>query len=340
MNLLRSWVAALCLLAAATLAGGAAAQVAAPHAVDIPRWFAMSMLDLKDEVPEAARAGKRVLIYFGQDGCPYCKALMKTSFGPGPIADRTQRHFTAIAINIWGDLEVTWTDGRRMSEKEFARLLKVQFTPTLLFLEADGSIALRLNGYLPPERMDVVLDWVIQRRGREVALADYVAARLPEPAAAPKLPRPYLMADPSDLARAARKRPLVVLFESDGCKACDEMHDDVFARPPVRRLLAGFDVARVVPGRPAQLVTPDGRRVDARTWTRDLRIDLHPTAVLFDAQGREAFRFDGHLRGFHVESALEYVAGGAWRSEPEFQRFVQSRAERKRASGKAVELMR
>jgi thiol-disulfide isomerase/thioredoxin len=69
--------------------GAGGAQVPSPHAIDIPRWFSNSLLDFKDEIPEAARAGKRVMVYFGQDGCPYCKALMKANFGPGPITDKT-----------------------------------------------------------------------------------------------------------------------------------------------------------------------------------------------------------------------------------------------------------
>jgi thioredoxin-related protein len=89
----------------------ASAQMAPPHAVAVPRWFTESFLDFKDEVAEAARSGKRVLVYFGQDGCPYCKALMQGSFGPGATADLTQRHFVAIALNIWGDREVQWLDG-------------------------------------------------------------------------------------------------------------------------------------------------------------------------------------------------------------------------------------
>ena len=56
------------LLPLAVLAQGA---VPSPHAIAMPRWFSNSLLDLKDEIPEAAREGKRVLLYFGQDGCPY-----------------------------------------------------------------------------------------------------------------------------------------------------------------------------------------------------------------------------------------------------------------------------
>ncbi|MFY9510224.1 MAG: thioredoxin family protein, partial [Rubrivivax sp.] len=220
-------------------AGPAAAQGAqpSPHAVDIPRWFSNSLLDFKDEIAEAARDGKRVMVYFGQDGCPYCKALMQASFGAGPVAakitDKTRQHFVAIAINIWGDLEVTWLDGRKTTEKALARQLNVQFTPTLLFFETDGKLVLRLNGYLPPERFTHVLDYVIQRHDRRLSLAEYMGQQIREPELVPRGPRPYLMRDPANLARvgpAGRSRPLVVLFESPTCKACAEMHDEAFSR--------------------------------------------------------------------------------------------------------------
>jgi thioredoxin-related protein len=321
----------------------ATAQVASPHAVDIPRWFSEGFLDLPEEVADAARAGKRLLVYFGQDGCPYCKALMVANFGAGPVAakitEQTRRHFVAIALNIWGDREVHWLDGTRVSEKELARRLAVQFTPTLLFLETDGRIVLRLNGYQPPERFGPIVDWVAGRRDRVESLAEYMVAR----AGAPPTPAPtgpYLMRDPTALARLPGGKPLVVLFESDRCPPCADMHREAFARPTLRSLLTRFDIARLVPGQPARLTSPAGVPVQAKAFARDLQIVLHPTAVFFDDRGREVFRFDGYLRPFHVESAFDYVASGAYVHEPQFQRFVQARAEALRRAGKPVDLWR
>lgn len=336
-----AWLAVLGLASMLLVAGPAAAQVvASPHAVDIPRWFSNSLLDFKDEIPEAARDGKRVMVYFGQDGCPYCKALMKANFGPGPISDKTRKHFVAIAINIWGDAEVTWIDGGKTTEKKLARSLDVQFTPTLLFFETDGKLVLRLNGYLPPERFTHVLDYVIQRRDRELSMAEYMGMQIKEPEIPVSGPRPYLMRDPANLARAGRGRPLAVLFESPSCKACAEMHAQAFTRESLRQLLRGFDVARFVPAVPAKLTTPDGRRTDAPGWARDLKINLYPTVVFFDARGKEVFRFDGYMRPFHIESAFDYVASGAYAREPQFQRFVQARAEKLREQGRPADLWR
>ena len=60
-------------------AGAAPAQNASPHAIDIPSWFAETFLDFREDVADAARENKRLLVYFGQDGCPYCKLLMQTT---------------------------------------------------------------------------------------------------------------------------------------------------------------------------------------------------------------------------------------------------------------------
>ena len=123
-----------------------------------PPWFSESLLDLREDVKEAAAQGKRVMLYFGQDGCPYCKRLMEVNFRQAAIATKAQRHLVALALNIWGDREVTWTDGAVTSEKRLASRLKVQFTPTLVFFDEKGAVAHRINGYLPPEEFYAALE--------------------------------------------------------------------------------------------------------------------------------------------------------------------------------------
>ena len=48
-----------------------------PGYVEKPAWFKDSFLDIRDDVNEASDSGKRVLLYFYQDGCPYCERLLK-----------------------------------------------------------------------------------------------------------------------------------------------------------------------------------------------------------------------------------------------------------------------
>jgi thioredoxin-related protein len=61
--------------------------------------------------------------------------------------------------------------------------------------------------------------------------------------------------------------------------------------------------------------------------------------VLFDAAGREVFRVEAYVRTFHLQSALDYVASRAYANEPNFQRYIQARADARRARGERVDVM-
>jgi thioredoxin-related protein len=278
------------------------------------------------------------MVYFGQDGCPYCKELIQTNFSQKAIVDKTRRHFVALALNIWGDREVTWIDGRTLSEKDFAKLLRVQFTPTVLFLDEKGGVAARLNGYYPPQRFGAVLDYVAGRMEAKQPLADYLAATVKETASPTLHDEPFFMKPPYDLRRRPGGKPLAVVFETRHCAPCDEMHREGFRREELRALLPQFDVARFALSDRSEITDPAGRKTRAEAWVRELKVTYTPSIVFFDATGREVFRIEAYLRPFHLSSSFEYVASGAWRSEPEFQRFLQAKAEKIRARGGKVEL--
>ena len=122
-----------------------------------PAWFKQSFLDLEEDVREAAEAGKRLMIYFHQHGCPYCNALIEHNLAQKDIAERLQTRFDVIAVNLWGDREMVSVAGDTYTEKSFAEALQVQFTPTLMFFNEAGKIVLRLNGYLPPRNFLLAL---------------------------------------------------------------------------------------------------------------------------------------------------------------------------------------
>src|SRR5262249_20206904 len=153
------------------------------------------------------------MIYFGQDGCPYCKQLIQVNFSQKAIVDKARAHFVAIPLNIWGDREATWTDGATLTEKRLAALLKVQFTPTLLFLDERGRLVATVNGYYPPHRFEAVLDWVAGRQEDRVPLAEYLKTAVKEEASPRLHDEPFFRKRPSDLRRGSG-RPLAVLFET------------------------------------------------------------------------------------------------------------------------------
>ena len=234
-------------------------------AQDTPAWFADSLLFIKEDAADAAKEGKRVMLYFGQDGCPYCKQLIEVNFRQARIVDKMRKGFVAIALNIWGDREVHWdqsgTSGRALTEKQLAPALKVQFTPTLLFLDEKGDVALRVNGYLPPERFEAALDYVSARMEGKLAFADYKPAH---PKASETLnQQAFFLKPPYDLRRKPGARPLAVLFETPHCAGCDELHREAFKRKEVLSRLGKFDVVRISSFSSDTLIAPGGQQVKA-----------------------------------------------------------------------------
>ena len=96
-----------------------------------PDWFKESFLEFEEDVAEAAAEGRRVMLYFHQEGCPYCARLVEENFADPEIKSFIQQNFDGITLNMWGDREVITVSGREFTEKTFAAALKVQYTPTL-----------------------------------------------------------------------------------------------------------------------------------------------------------------------------------------------------------------
>jgi thioredoxin-related protein len=269
-----------------------------------PEWFVESFLDLRDDAAEAAKDGKRLMLYFMQEGCPYCRQLVTVNWREPRIVEKMRRNFMPVAINIWGDREVTAADGRKLPEKRFAAALKVQFTPTLVFFDEKGAVAHRINGYLPPEEFYAALDGAIGNA----------------PPAATSSSRESI-----NLRRKSGK-PLALLLLSPGCDACDELERHLKA-VELRPQLARLELVRA--SNPANVLTARGPGVVKASYV---------PALVFFAGDTEVFRTEAYLRPFHLAAALDYVASGSYAREPSFQRFVQARAERMRSLGERVDL--
>jgi thioredoxin-related protein len=307
----------------------------------IPAWFKASFLDMREDVQEAAQSGKRLLLYFHQEGCPYCRKLMEDNFGQRHVAETTRRHFDAVAIDLRGARAMTGLDGATTIESAFAASLKVMFTPTILFLDEQGKVVLRLNGYWAPERFLAALEYAGKRLENQLDFRDYLARRSPPPASgklhhdASFLQPPYRLAERG----GDKSRPLLVLFEQRQCTQCDDLHLDVFKRPETRELLGRFDVVQLDMWSDTPVQTPAGLKTTAREWARALGVSYAPTLVFFD-RGREVIRAEAYFRAMHIQSLMDYVASGAYREQPSFQHYLDVRIERLRREGVKIEVMK
>ncbi len=300
-----------------------------------PDWFKVSFLDLFEDIEEAADNNKRLMVYYYQDGCPYCKKLMEDNFSQREISDKTQQYFDVVSINLWGDKEVTVGE-KSYTEKEFAEALKVQYTPTLLFFSEDKKIVFRANGYYPPEKFSALLDYIGKKQEADTSYQDYMAKVDPQPTSGLLHDEINSVRSITDLS--GQEKPLLVMFEQRKCKACDELHLDMLKRKESLDLLSQFNVAVIDMWSNQTITTPSGKKMKVRDWARQLDVKYAPSLIFFNG-GEEVFRTDAYLKAFHTQSAMEYVASGAYKTQSNFQRYIDKRADQLREQGIEVILM-
>jgi len=317
--------------------GELSAGMVNPGHEEVPAWFKVSFLDLFEDIEDAADNNKRLMIYYYQDGCPYCKKLLQENFSQRDISDKTQKYFDVVAINLWGDKEVT-VGGRTYTEKEFAEALKVQYTPTLLFFNEDKKIVFRANGYYPPEKFSALLDYIGKKQESKISYQDYIEKMNPQVSTGRLHDDINSVVSVTDLTRTTK--PLLVMFEQKKCNTCDELHLDILKRKESIDLLSRFNVVVLDMWSNKIVTTPSAKKMKIRDWAKELDVKYAPSLIFFDDKGNEVFRTDAYLKAFHTQSVMDYVSSGAYKTQSNFQRYIEKRAEHLREQGIEVNLMK
>lgn len=309
-----------------------------PGSFEFPGWFKISFLDIAEDIGEAADSKKKLFLFFYQDGCPYCEKTIQVNFAQKEIAEKTQANFDTVAMNMWGDREVTWVDGTVMKEKQLAAKLKVMFTPTIIMLDENQKVALRVNGYFHPNKFKAALDYVAENKYKKMKFSEYFAEVKPVKAHGKLHQQEFIDTKARNFSKLGAK-PYMVLFEQLDCPACDELHGDILKRKETLKQIKPFHkVVQLDMWSKEKITRPDGKKTTAHQWAKDLDIKYAPSLVFFD-EGKEVIRTEAYLKSFHVQSVMEYVSSKSYKKFPSFQRYIEERAEHLREKGVEVNLM-
>lgn len=307
---------------------------------EYPAWFKDSFLDFREDLAEATKSGKRLMILFTQNGCPYCNALVERNLAQKDIEQHMQKNFDVVAINMWGDREVHGLDGKKTTEKEFAATNKVQFTPTILFFNEKGDMILRLNGYLPPPRFKAAIEYVASKQEKKQSYRDYVAANVPEGKGGEIRKEDFYVAPPYDLTKVKGKKPVALFFEQKDCPNCETLHDKVLVDNDTRKVIAQFENVQLDMWSETPVVLMDGKKTTAKQLAKQLDVKYAPTIVILNEQGKEVIRSEAFFKVFHTQGIFAYVTEGGYKTQPSFQRWLAARAEHIREQGKDVDIWR
>ena len=307
---------------------------------ELPSWFKDSFMDLSEDLEEANDENRHIMVYFHQNGCPYCAKLVEDNFHHPEIVNKLQSHFDVIETNMWGDRELTDWNGESFTEKDFAAHMKVQFTPTLVFLDAKGTVVLRLNGYQSVDKMDKTLDYIANKTYLKRSYASYINSFKTQSVGSLN-PHPIFEQGPHMLARSRQlpaSKYLAVFFEEPNCPECDRFYQDLMSLETTQALLGQMQVVRFNALSDEKLITPSGKRTSAKDWYEDLQLTYKPAIVFFAKDGSEVIRKDAFFKQYHLHGIMQYVLSEAYYQQPSFQRYLEDASDKLREQGITVDL--
>lgn len=114
---------------------------------------------LESALESASKNGKKVLIDVYAEWCPYCEKMHTEVYTKSDIIEAVNEHFYLVKINIESENEVNYL-GNRMTESEFAKMLKSSSLPTTFFMNGDGELLGMQPGLLPADVFEDLLTFV------------------------------------------------------------------------------------------------------------------------------------------------------------------------------------
>ena len=135
-------------------------------------WMRDTFLDMGEDLAEAGAEGKRMVIFFEQRGCIYCRKMHEEVFSDPEVSDYIAENFFVVQLNLHGDREATDLDGETMPEKDLARRWGVLFTPSIMFLPeeaaegetvAESAVAVMPGAFAKGTTLDM-FTWVAEKR--------------------------------------------------------------------------------------------------------------------------------------------------------------------------------
>jgi thioredoxin-related protein len=290
-------------------------QVAAAETRD-PRefFFAQSFGDLPEELAEARAAGKLgLLLFFEQEGCPYCERMLKTVLNQPDVQDWYRERFVSIAVDINGDVELRDVDGITLPSKVFAEHRRVKTTPTLSFIDLGGAeIYRRVTMVSGPAEFMMMGQYIAEGRYTDTAWKDYAAEHpdVVNSATVRQVVDFRLEAAEADAGGAN----LLLAVTREGCSYCAQLRREILA-PMIR---SGEYVGKVrireMMMEPDTAITDfSGEATTTGQVAARYGVRITPTVLLLDSSGRSLRPpiigiNNVEMYGFYLDQAIAEAA--------------------------------
>jgi len=144
--------------------------------VDFDRGMAQSdslnWNDFNSAVNAADNSGKTLFLFFEAEWCGFCKQMRSEIFPLDSVRDKVGEGFIPVAIDIESDEKIVYQD-KEMSQKSFSHQMRIDATPTIMFMDNDGEVIGRYRGFADENEFTLLLDYISGGDVDNVNFAEY-----------------------------------------------------------------------------------------------------------------------------------------------------------------------
>lgn len=115
--------------------------------VDPEAFFEPTFHNLPEELAMAAEEGKKLVIMYEQEGCPFCWKMRRDVLNRQEVHNYYGKRYRVIQMDIRGSLAVTDFNGEIKTQKKFSIEQNVRHTPVFIYYDENGKELHRLIGF-------------------------------------------------------------------------------------------------------------------------------------------------------------------------------------------------
>jgi thioredoxin-related protein len=312
-----TFLSAPCGAAASTESG---AQTRDPHEF----FFSQTFGDLPEELDQARQDGKLgMMLFFEQDGCPYCRRMMQTVFNQREVQDWFAERFVSFEIDIRGDVEIRDFDNVTLPSKVFAAQRRVDSTPVISFIDLRGTEVFRWSrAVTSPDTMLLMGRYVAEGRYTDTSWDEYSKGRQSSPVEASQIPHVENLKAEGEVATRQHKI-LLVAVTREGCLYCARLRREVLRPIIVSGEYSDRLVIREMVMEPlVEMVDFSGQGTTSSEIATRYGVSIAPTVLFLDGSGRMLRPplvgiNNADMYGFYLEKAIAEASAALDAARPD-----------------------
>ena len=129
-------------------------------------------LSITEAQEKSKSDGRPLFIFVEAEWCGICKRMINSVFPEPSVTELLTDNFHPVLIDL-DSRETILFNGEVMTERDFARIMQVQQTPTTIFIDENGDVLGSQPGFMDVDELEKLLHYLLSDQFGDVPLSEF-----------------------------------------------------------------------------------------------------------------------------------------------------------------------